>query len=359
MRDLLNDYERLASSGEQVGRAVVTRVWGSAPRRPGACLLATASGRMAGSISGGCVESATATEIGNAIERGTPKLLEFGVSDETAWDVGLSCGGTIGVLVEPAIREELVSALRRPGGVVLGTVVDGTAAIGASMLIREDGSTDGPLPPPGPTSSEMEVAEQILSSASNEIRRAALEALERELSQTAHITASGAELDVFLEVHSQEPKLVIFGGVHVAAELVKLARPLGYHTVVADGREAFVTRERFPDADELIHAWPEAAFDQIGLDSSTFVCVLTHDPKFDEPALKLALRSRARYVGAIGSRQSQADRRTRLRQAGLSDEQVARLHGPIGLDLGGRSPGEIALAILAEITAVRYGKKLN
>jgi xanthine dehydrogenase accessory factor len=143
--------------------------------------------------------------------------------------------------------------------------------------------------------------------------------------------------------------------VHVAVALVPLARALGYRTIVADGRPAFLTRERFPEADELVLAWPEVAFSQIEVDASCYVCVLSHDPKFDEPALELALGSSARYIGAIGSRKTQAARRERLKAAGFSEDQVARVHGPIGLDLGGRQPAEIALAILAEMTAVRYG----
>jgi xanthine dehydrogenase accessory factor len=148
---------------------------------------------------------------------------------------------------------------------------------------------------------------------------------------------------------------VIFGGVHIAVALVPLARMLGYRTIVADGRQAFLTRERFPDADELILGWPEAAFEQIGLDASCYICILSHDPKFDEPALKTALRSPAAYVGAIGSRKTQATRREWLQSEGFTDQEIARIHGPIGLELGGRQPAETALAILAQMTAVRYG----
>jgi xanthine dehydrogenase accessory factor len=157
-------------------------------------------------------------------------------------------------------------------------------------------------------------------------------------------------------VFPRRPTLLIFGGVHIAMALVRLARPLGFRTVVADGREAFLTRERFPDADQLLLGWPEEVFRRVGLDAATCVCILTHDPKFDEPALELALRSPACYIGAIGSKQTQAHRRERLQSAGFSAAEIARLHGPIGLDLGGRNPAEIALAILAEITAVRYGR---
>jgi xanthine dehydrogenase accessory factor len=162
---------------------------------------------------------------------------------------------------------------------------------------------------------------------------------------------------VFLEVFARRPKLIVFGAVHIAMALVPMARILGYHTVVADGRQTFLARERFPDADELLLAWPEEAFRRTGLDPATYVCLLSHDPKFDEPAMELALRSPAAYIGAIGSKKTQAARRERLLAQGFSESDIARVRGPIGLDLGGRTPAETALAILAEMTAVRYGKR--
>ena len=302
-------------------------------------MLATADGEMAGSVSGGCVEASTVVEIGEAIGRGTPKLVTFGVSDERAWEVGLSCGGTITVLVEPTVRPEILAAARGPGGEVVATVVDGPGA-GSAVRVLENGRVEGGLDASVP----MEA-----------VREAALGALRRETSITTTVESAAGPAGVFLEVFPRQPRLVIFGGVHIAAALVPLARALGYRTIVADGRPAFLTRERFPDADQLIHAWPEAAFAQIGLDASCFVCVLSHDPKFDQPALELALRSPARYVGAIGSRKTQAARRERLVTAGFTADQIARVRGPIGLDLGGRQPAETALAILAEMTAVRYG----
>lgn len=339
MRDILPDYDRLAASGRPIGRAVVTSVWGSAPRPEGASMLATADGELAGSVSGGCVEAATVVEIGEAIGRGTPKLVTFGVSDERACEVGLSCGGTITVLVEPTVRPEILAAARGPGGEVVATVVDGPGA-GSAVRVLEDGRVEGGLDASVPIAA---------------VREAALSALRRETSHTTTVESAAGPAGVFLEVFARQPRLVIFGGVHIAAALVPLARALGYRTIVADGRPAFLTRERFPDADQLIHAWPEAAFAQIGLDASCFVCVLSHDPKFDQPALELALRSPARYIGAIGSRKTQAARRERLVAAGFTADQIARVRGPIGLDLGGRQPVETALAILAEMTAVRYG----
>jgi len=340
MRDLLTEYDRLTTLGRPVGRAVVTSVWGSAPRPEGSSMLATAEGEIAGSVSGGCVESAAASEIAAAIARGTPKLVTFGVSHERAWEVGLACGGTIKVFVEPNVRPEVLGAARGPGGVVVATLLEGPAA-GRSVLVHEDGRIEG----------------QVDAEASA-IRDAALDALAHEAAATVVVETGQGPAALFLEVFPRQPRLVIFGGVHIAVALVPLARALGYRTVVADGRAAFLTRERFPDADELILAWPEEAFARVGLDAATYICVLSHDPKFDEPALDLALRSPARYIGAIGSKKTQAARRERLRSAGFDDATIARVRGPIGLDLGGRQPAETALSILAEMTAVRYGRPL-
>jgi xanthine dehydrogenase accessory factor len=339
MRDILIDYERFALAGKPFGRAVVTSVWGSAPRPEGSSMLAASDGTIAGSVSGGCVESATALEIIGAIERGTARLVTFGVTDERAWEVGLACGGTIKVFVEPKIGPTLLEAARGPGGEVLATIVAGPG-LGSSVRIMETGTILGSLP--------VRVRE-------DELRNAALEALRRQASASQELETDSGTVTVFLEAFLRQPRLVIFGGVQIAVALVPLAKALGYRTIVADGRESFVGRDRFPDADELILAWPEEAFERIGLDSASYVCVLSHDPKFDEPALQIALRSPAAYVGAIGSRKTQQARRDRLRQSGLTDEQIKRLHGPIGLELGGRQPAETALAILAEMTAVRYG----
>jgi xanthine dehydrogenase accessory factor len=306
-------------------------------------MLATVDGMIAGSVSGGCVESATASEIESAIRRGSPRLIEFGVTDERAWEVGLACGGTIKVFVEPSVRSEVLQAARGPGGEVVASVIAGPG-VGTSVRISEQGVIAGRL---------------LAGLDSDALLQAAAAALRKEASVTREFESNDGKVTVFLEVFPRPPRLVIFGGVQIAVALVPLAKALGYRTIVADGRQAFLGRDRFPLADELLLAWPEEAFERIGLDSSCYVCVLSHDPKFDEPALQIALRSPAAYVGAIGSRKTQATRRERLREAGLSAEQVARLHGPIGLDLGGRQPAETALAILAEVTAVRYGGSAN
>lgn len=340
MRGLLDEYQILAASGP-VGRAVVTQVWGSAPRPEGACLLATLDGRMAGSVSGGCVETAAAEEIRAVIASGVSRKAGWGVTHERAWEMGLSCGGTIEVFIEPAVRPELLQAARSTGNTVLATIIGGAGPIGSGVVVEERSSPRvlGALP----------------GGLVEPIARAATAALPRLKSRVETVDTEAGPVEVFVEVYPRKPTLLIFGGVHIATALVRLAEPLGYRTVVADGREGFLTRERFPDADELILGWPEEVFRKVGLDSATCVCLLTHDPKFDEPALELALRSDACYVGAIGSRKTQEHRRQRLRDMGFSEAEVTRLHGPIGLDLGGRTPEEIALAIMAEITAVRHG----
>jgi xanthine dehydrogenase accessory factor len=259
--------------------------------------------------------------------------------------MGLSCGGTIEVFIEPSLRPEILAAARRESGSVVATVISGTAPLGSGLVLEEDGSRAriGELP-------------AWLEPRLGERAAAALRGL---TSRVETLAGEGGEAEVFLEVFPRRPTLLIFGGVHIAMALVRLAKPLGYRTVVADGRESFLTRERFPDADALILGWPAQVFRQVGLDAATCVVLLTHDPKFDEPALDLALRSPACYVGAIGSKKTQAHRRERLQTAGYTATEIARLHGPIGLDLGGRNPAEIALAILAEITAVRHGKAVK
>lgn len=327
MRDLLPEYERLSADGP-VGRAVVTSVWGSAPRPEGATMIATADGRMAGSVSGGCVEAAVVMAIQECLATGDRRLLEFSVTHERAWEVGLACGGTIRVFVEPEVRPDVLEAARSRSDAAATSVIAGPLPLGRSPL-----SLDGVL------------------------ERARSEAIAAGESRIAQVPTADGEATVFFEVFPRRPTLLLIGAVHVAEALVRLAGPLGYRTVVVDGRDALLTRERFPDADELILGWPDEAFRRVAVDAATSVCVLSHDPKFDDPALRLALRSPAAYVGAIGSGKTQAARRERLRAEGFGEAELGKLHGPIGLDLGGRSPAEIALAILAEITAVRHGRR--
>jgi xanthine dehydrogenase accessory factor len=292
-------------------------------------MAVTASGQMTGSVSGGCVEGAVFEEAQEVLAGGSPKRLHYGVVDETGWEVGLACGGTIEVYVEllADAHRLLLEALEAEGTVALATRLDG----GGHLLAWPDGrlAGDHSLAPnlaplfPGP-------------------------AVE------CHRTPEG---DVFLEVLAPPATLVIVGAVHVAVPLVTLAQALGFRVEVVDARRAFASSERFPTADELIVAWPQDALGAKDLTSQHHIVILSHDPKFDLPALQVALRSQAGYVGLIGSQSTQAKRRVALRQAGFGEEELARIHGPVGLDLGGREPAEIALAILAEVVAVRHGRR--
>jgi xanthine dehydrogenase accessory factor len=340
MRELLADLDAMQGRGP-VGRAVVTSVWGSAPRGAGATLLAGADGTTAGSVSGGCVEQAAAEEIRAALTRGTPRLVTWGVTDETAWSVGLACGGTISVLVEPGVAPEILAAARADRATAVVTVLEGPL-LGQRLTVSADGTATGKLPLPAVT---LEA-----------IRTVAADALRRDATGTYHVTNGGNQLGLLVECFAPAPTLVIFGGVHIAQALVPMARAAGFRTVVADARPGLVDASRFPDADQRIVGWPTEVFAATGLDASTYVCLLSHDPKFDEPAVELALRSPCAYLGVIGSARTQARRRERLRAAGFGDADLARLHGPIGLDLGGREPAEVAVAILAEMVGVRRGR---
>lgn len=337
MRELIADIDRWRANGERVALATVVSTWGSAPRRPGA-KMAVSAGGLSGSVSGGCIEGAVAQEARAALMDGQPRLLHFGVSDETAWSVGLACGGQVEVYVS-VLDEALYEATR-------DALLSDRAAVGATVVAGEPFGRSALFTPGEPTVGSLGAAE----SAAHE---AALAALRDGQCQKAVL----GDAEVFVEPLLPPPTLVIVGGVHIAVTLVSLARPLGYRAVVVDPRSAFGNAARFGHADRLVDAWPDDALRSIGLSASTAVAVLSHDPKLDDPALLVALRSDAFYVGALGSTRTQEKRRARLAEAGLNEAELARLHGPIGLPLGGRTPEEIALAVMAEIVAARNGRQ--
>jgi xanthine dehydrogenase accessory factor len=355
VRDLLGTVEAWRGEGLGIARAVVIRTYGSSPLREGATMLRADDGRISGSVSGGCVEGATAERMEGARASGQQRVVRFGIGDSEAWDVGLACGGTIDVLVQPAIPAAVLEAAR-------ATALDREAAR-AVVTVLPEGSPE-PAAGASLTGPGAPVGEPLLVYADGRLEgslgdRAADSALvEAGLGALSRGTSTVVELrerQLFIEAFPGRPRLVVVGAVAVAAALVGLARGLGYETVVIDGRPAFATRERFPDADALIVGWPDEVAEDIGLGRADAVAVLSHDPKFDEPAIAEALGRECRYVGAIGSRKTQRARRARLLDRGLSAEQLERLRGPIGLDLGGRAPAETALAIMAEIVAARYG----
>jgi xanthine dehydrogenase accessory factor len=351
MQELLGTLERWAAEGQPAGRAVVVRTFGSAPRPEGAVLIRADDGRIAGSVSGGCVEGAAAGEIERARSDGRSRVIRYGISDEEAWDVGLACGGTIDVLIEPVVPLVAVDAARQRGTAV-ATILPPDAP--PSAFGPHEPGDGAPPEPPIVVSSDGRLEGSLGTPAEDAaLAAAAGEALLRGTSRTVAI----ADRQVFVEAFPVKPRLVIVGAVEVARSLAVLAKELGYEVVVVDGRASFATPERFPAdrVDRLVVGWPDEVADEIGLGSDDAVAVLTHDVKFDEPAIIEALRRRCRYVGAVGSKKTQGDRRDRLRDAGVSDAELARLRGPIGLDLGGRNPAETALAILAEVVAERYG----
>jgi xanthine dehydrogenase accessory factor len=353
MKDLVTElaaWEAAAGTGAPpTARAVVVRTFGSAPRPEGAVMLVSGDGRLAGSVSGGCVEGAAYEEVERARASGHSRVIRYGISDEQAWDVGLACGGTIDVLVEPVVPDAVRAAARDPGVAVI-TPLPGDSP----------GPGFGPHPP-----GEGAAPEQPLvlgddgrlrgttgdATADTELAALAADALERGRSRTVELL----DRSWFIETFPRRPRLVIVGAVQVAIPLVAIAHTLGYEAVVIDGRATFATRERFPDTEQLLVGWPDELADQIGLGPRDAVAVLTHDVKFDEPAIVTALERGCRYVGAVGSRTTQAGRRERLLAAGVDPTALARLRGPIGLDLGGREPAETALSIMSEVVAARFG----
>jgi len=344
LKDLLHEIERWRRAGEQIALATLVTVHGSAPRRPGARMALTRSGRMAGSVSAGCVENDVFARARQVLSEGKPALARYGISDEMAFAVGLSCGGSIEVLIEPFSAtpawEAVRAAVEQGRTAALAVGVEPAVLAGRALAVLGDGSVVGSLDP--------ELDARLAAEASG--------ALAAGGGRCVILPWRGAEATVFVEGFPLPRRLFVAGATQIAAALAKLARPLGHRVVVMDPRSPFATVERMPDAHEVLREWPDAALERAGLDAGCAVVVLTHDPKFDVPTLTLALRSPAYYVGALGSRRTHARRLAQLREVGLSGAELARIHAPIGLDLGGREPQEIALAILAEIQAVRCGR---
>lgn len=334
MRDILFEVERWQTEGESIALATVVQTWGSSPRKAGSRMALTASGKISGSVSGGCVEN-TVIEAGiKSLKTGLPQLLHFSVADETAWEVGLACGGSIDIFVQPLdakFFQVLNSAIKEETAFAHIIVIRGPDELrGHEMLISEHGVITGAL--------------------GNEWHDAVLkigrEALYHGISRRVALSES---IEVFVDVILPPPTLVVVGGVHIAIALVSLAKTLGYRTILVDPRTAWGNAERFPNVDELIRSWPEEAFEQISVTRSTAITMLTHDPKLDDPALKVALASPAFYVGALGSKSTHAKRRARLLNDGVTELQLSRLHAPIGLDIGAQTPEEIALSIMSEV----------
>ncbi len=359
MIELLDDLEAWRRQGVRAAAARVIRVDGSGPRLPGAAMAVSEHGEVVGSVSGGCVEGAVVSEALEILGGTRRHQVSFGYSDDDAFAVGLTCGGTVHLYIEPYEDPELFAALRAAVAasdpVALATVVEGPGT-GAKLLVGAPGADAGPGDP-GP------VLAGSLGNADLDrvVARDAAAELAAGRTGIRHYGARGearidAVLSVFVESFAPPPHMVIIGAVDFTAALVRVARLLSYRVTVCDARATFATTKRFPDADEVVAEWPHRYLRSVAaeLGPRDAVCVLSHDIKFDVPALQAALDSRAGYIGAMGSRRTHDQRLDRLRKVGVDDEGLARIHSPIGLELGARTPEETAVAIVAEIVATRY-----
>jgi xanthine dehydrogenase accessory factor len=307
MREIADELRQWRAAGDAVAIATVVETWGSSPRPLGSKMLASSSGKMAGSVSNGCIEGDVFQASQEVLASGRPRLVEYGVADDVAFEVGLACGGHIEVMIQPAgeIHDRALDLLAAERPFVLRTDLQS----GASELMEE--------------APDFELARR--------------------------------DGNAFWEPYGRPADMVIVGAIHIAIPLHRMAKLMGYRVTIVDARGQFATRERFPEADRILVQWPDEALAGLTVDRSTAVVILTHDPKFDMPALRSVLRTDAGYVGAIGSRKTNQNRFDALRKEGFDDAQLDRVHGPIGLDLGARGAEETALGIMAEVTAVRYG----
>lgn len=374
--EVQDDIARWRSEGTRFGIARVVLIEGSGPRNPGATMAVSEDGRVAGSVSGGCVEGAVVTESLDLMSSGDSKLVRFGYSDDEAFAVGLTCGGVITIFCSPelpAVYDELVDAAANGRPCVLATVIatdsvessvhlDGheldsgcvsidrnlseIVDLGATVLVYGDGSRVGSF---GDRSLDQLITRDglgVISSGGSVIRHYGI------MGQ-----AVGDELSIFYESFAPPPKMLIFGAVDFTTALTRVAKVLGYEVTVCDARAPFATKARFPQADYVVVDWPHRYLESVKelLGPSDAVCVLTHDPKFDVPAIIGALETKVGYIGAMGSRTTHADRSRRLSEAGVDDQQLAKVMAPIGLDIGARTPEETAVAICAEIIALQTG----
>ena len=308
MRDILDTLEQWTAEGLRVATATLVGTERSAPREPGAVLAVSERGDVAGSLTGGCVEPAIYEEARSVLAGGQPHLATYGIEDEDAFEVGLPCGGTVHVFIAEADRDlvrDLAGAVRLEEPIALALTVSGPA-VGTQRIVPPGGRTKPSL-----------------------------------------------EDDVFVLPLLPPPRMYVFGAVDHAAAVARIGSFLGYHVTVCDARSRFLTRERFPEAEELVIAWPDEFLRSAPVDEQTAICVLTHDHKFDIPLLQAALATPAAYVGALGAKRTNAERVERLRALGVSEDELARIHAPIGLDIGARTPEEVAVAVAAEIVALR------
>jgi xanthine dehydrogenase accessory factor len=360
MRDVLDQLLSWWEAGESVGMGTVVATFQSAPRPAGAAMLVGPGGVAVGSVSGGCVEGAVYELAQEVMSDGNPVLQRYGVSDETAFSVGLTCGGILDVFVE-VVDDQTFPEL----GAVARAIDAGEPFAVATVIAHEDPDWVGRRLVIRPEIHPRALQGTLGSSrADDAVAADARGLLESGRNETLHYGPDGQRrgegMAVFVTSYAPKPRMLVFGAIDFAAAVAKVGSFLGYHVTVCDARPIFATASRFPDADEVVVKWPHKylaeEIEAEHIDSRTVMCVLTHDPKFDVPLLEVALRlPEVAYVGAMGSRRTHDDRVKRLIEAGISDDELARLASPIGLDLGARTPEETAVSIAAEIIALRWG----
>jgi xanthine dehydrogenase accessory factor len=345
VRDILNTITKWWSEDETFGLATVVGTFRSAPREPGAALAVEGAGEVIGSVSGGCVEGAVYELATEVTQTGQPVLQRYGVSDDDAFAVGLTCGGILDIFVEPVSKVSFPELGEIHDAVA--TVISGPGQVGARRVVwgdtaRASGGTLG-------------AGERLDAAVDDDVRGMLAQGLTGIRHYGEHGERRGDELAVFVNSFAPPPRMFVFGAIDFAAAVARVGKFLGYHVTVCDARPVFATKSRFPDADTVVVDWPHRFLAGAEVDSRTVICVLTHDPKFDVPVLEVALRTPAGYIGAMGSRRTHEDRLERLRAVGMTEQELARLRSPIGLDLGARTPEETAVSIAAELIQLRWG----
>jgi xanthine dehydrogenase accessory factor len=351
VREELPTLRRWQTAGARIGLATVSSTSKSAPRSAGATLALHPDGDVLGSVSGGCVEGAVVEVATEVLETGVPQRVSYGISDDEAFAVGLTCGGTIEVFVRPVTSdvldlEDLGTRIDAEEPVAVATVIehpDDHDAVGRSIVVGAD-RVDGAVADDRLTYAIVEGARGMLAQGATGLRH-----------YGTHGERRMDEVTVLIESFAPRPRMLVFGAIDFAGAVASVGSFLGYHVTVCDARARFATPARFPDADEVVVEWPHRYLEAAEIDARTAICVLTHDPKFDVPVLKVALQTDAGYIGVMGSRRTHDDRLERLREDGIDDDALARLRSPIGLDLGGRTPQETAISIAAELIMLRQG----
>jgi xanthine dehydrogenase accessory factor len=354
VRDILDQIGKWWDAGETFGLATVVQTFSSAPREPGAALAVSSDGEVVGSVSGGCVEGAVYELSGEVSATGQAVLQRYGVSDESAFSVGLTCGGIIDIFVERISRDgypqfgDIAQAVRDRQPVAVATVIAGPGRVGARRIVW-------PAEHESPGTESLGSGDRLDQAVDDDARGMLAQGLTGVRKYGPDGERRLDDLSVFVQSFAPPPRMLVFGAIDFAAAVARIGKFLGYRVTVCDARPVFATSARFPDADEVVTDWPHRYLAGITTDERTVICVLTHDPKFDVPVLEVALRVPAAYIGAMGSRRTHDDRLDRLREVGMSDDELGRLRSPVGLDLGARTPEETAVAIAAELIQLRWG----